>query len=129
MVKKINKDAVTIKELLGKGLRQCEIARLLKLKKEKVSYWARTEIKDSQKKSKKLKDIDRIKRWAKNQVTSKRSSRKIASMINSVLVKRKELDSKGKQISVHFTTVNNYLKEYFGKPRKIRKVFSFLKII
>ena len=44
-----------------------------------MSYWARTEIKDSQKKSKKLKDIyiDRIKRWAKNQVTSKRSSRKI----------------------------------------------------
>ena len=57
MVKKINKDAVIIKELLNKGLRQCEIARLLKLKKEKVSYWARTEIKDSQKKSKKLKDI------------------------------------------------------------------------
>ena len=36
MVKKINKDAVIIKELLSKGLRQCEIARLLKLKKEKV---------------------------------------------------------------------------------------------
>ena len=123
MVKKINKDAVIIKELLRKGLRQCEIARLLKLKKEKVSYWVRIEIKDSQKKSKKLKDIyiDRLKRWTKNQVTSKRSSRKIASMINSVLMKRKELDS------VHFTMVNNYLKEYFGKPRKIRKVFFLSK--
>ena len=57
----------------------------------------------------------------------KRSSIKIASMINSVLMKRKELDSKGRQISIHFTTVNNYLKEYFGKPRKIRKVFFLSK--
>ena len=24
---------------------------------------------------------------------------------------------------MHYTTVNNYIKEYFGTPRKIRKVF------
>ena len=39
MVKEINKDAIMIKELLKKGLRQLGIARLLNLKKEKVSYW------------------------------------------------------------------------------------------
>lgn len=44
-------------------------------------------------------------------------------MINTVLVRKKETDKKGKIISVLFTTVNNYLKQYFGKPRKVRKVF------
>ena len=33
------------------------------------------------------------------------------------------MDKRGKSITVHFTTVTNYLKQYFGKPRKIRKVF------
>ena len=36
---------------------------------------------------------------------------------------KKRKDKKGKTLSVHFTTVNNYLKEYLGKPRKLRKVF------
>ena len=48
MVKKTNKDALMIKELLRKGLRQCQISSLLGIKKEKVSYWSRTEIKDHQ---------------------------------------------------------------------------------
>jgi len=125
MVKKINKDAIMIKGLLKRGYKQCEISMMLDIKKEKVSYWARTDIKTTHKRRKKLNDIyiNRIQRWAKNQVTSSRSSRKIADMINSVLLKKGELDKKGKPISVHYTTVNNYLKEYFGTPRKIRKVF------
>ena len=45
MVKKINKDALMIKELISKGMRQCEISRLLDIKKEKASYWSRHEIK------------------------------------------------------------------------------------
>ena len=48
MVKKINKDALMIKELISKGLRQCEISRLLGIKKEKVSYWVRHELKEIQ---------------------------------------------------------------------------------
>ena len=125
MAKKINKDAIMIKGLLKRGYKQCQISRMLNIKKEKVSYWARTELRTTQKRCKKLNDmyINRIQRWAKNQVTSSKSSRKIVNMINSVLVKRGEVDKKGKQISVHFTTVNNYLKEYFDRPRKIRKVF------
>ena len=123
MLKKLNKDAVMIKTLLAKGLRQCEIVGLLGFKKEKVSYWSRTELKESQHKPKKLNEkyIKTIQRWALNKTTSQRSSRKIAAMINSILVKRKEFDSKGHQITIHYTTVNNYLREYYGKPRKIRK--------
>jgi len=129
MVKKINNDAWMIKKLLRRGLRQCEIARLLDIKKEKVWYWSKTEIKESQIKKKKLKDIyiRAIQKWANNKVTSQRSSRKIAAMINSVLANLKEVDKNGRPLTVHYTTVNNYLKEYFGRPRKIRKVFFLSK--
>ena len=129
MVKKCNKDAIMIKELLKKGLRQCEIARLLNLKKEKVSYWARIEIKSSQFKKKKLKDvyIQAIQKWATDKVTSLMSSRTIAYKINSLLKKKNEVDNKGRPLSIHYITVNNYLKQNFGKPRKIRKVFFLSK--
>ena len=115
MVKKLNPDALMIKKLIKKGYKQCDISRILGIKKEKVSYWARHDLKNSQKKCKKLKDIyiRAIQRWANNKVTSSMSSRKIASKINSILKKRKEVDRKGKPITVHFTTVNNYLKQYF----------------
>ena len=129
MVKKLNKDALMIKELISKGMRQCHISRLLGIKKEKVSYWSRHEIKERQFKPKKLKDIyiKAIQKWAKDKTTSQKSYRTIARMINSALEKRNEVDKKGRQISVHYTTVNNYLKEYYGKPRKIRKVFFLSK--
>ena len=51
------------------------------------------------------------------------SSRKIANKINNLLIKRNEVDKNGKQLTIHYTTVNNYLKQHFGKPRKLRKVF------
>ena len=54
MVKKINKDAITIKELLKKGMKQCQIANLLNLKKAKVNCWSKVEIKDRQFKKKKI---------------------------------------------------------------------------
>ena len=126
-MKKINKDAITIKELLKKGMKQCQIAKLLNLKRAKVNYWSKVEIKDRQFKKKKLNDqyIKAIQKWANNKTTSFRSSRKISVMINNVLEKKGEKDKNGKKLSVHFTTVNNYLKEYFGRPKKIRKVFYF----
>ena len=125
MVKKLKPDALMIKELLKKGYKQCAIARLLNIKKEKVSYWARHEIKNSQRKSKKLKDIyiDTIKKWANNKVTSAMSLRKIGNTINNLLIKRNEVYKNGKQLTIHYTMVNNYLKQHFGKPRKLRKVF------
>ena len=55
------------------------------------------------------------------------SSKKIASILNSVFAKRKELDKNGKQLSIHFNTVCNYLREFYGKPRKIRKIFYLSK--
>jgi len=90
MVKKINKDALMIKKLIRKGLRQFQISRLLGIKKEKVIYWSRHEIKEHQNKLKILKDtyLHAMPRWSNDKSTSQRSSRKIANMIISLILKK-----------------------------------------
>ena len=67
------------------------------INKEKVSYRSRIGIKDNQQKSKKIKEIyiDKIQKWANNKIASLRIFRKIANIINSILLKRKEVDKKG----------------------------------
>ena len=57
MVKKINSDAIIIKQLLAKGYTQARICRMLGLKKQKVSYWSITLIKY---------EIKRRTNWMKN---------------------------------------------------------------
>ena len=66
-----------IKELLSKGYRKCEISRLLLINKEKVNFWSRHELRISQKKKKKLKDIyiNVKQRWANNKTISAMGSR------------------------------------------------------
>ena len=129
MVKKTNKDAIMVKELLNKGWSQKKIAKLLKISKQKVNYWTKHEIKSVIIRKSKLNAIykDRIIRWAKNKPTSSMSCRKIAQMINSVLEKKNERDAKGKIISITYKTVNNILKKHYGKPKKVRKVFFLSK--
>ena len=125
MVKKINRDAESIKKLLSMGYKQTEIVKMLKIKKQKVSYWANKEIIQIQKRRKKLKNvyIERIIKWARNKTTSTMSSRKICTMINSVLNKRNEVDYKKRPISISYRTISNYLKEHYGRPKKIRRAF------
>jgi len=48
-------------------------------------------------------------------------------MINSVLLQKKEVNKNNKQITVSDKTVNNILKEHYGRPKKIRKVFYLFK--
>ena len=129
MVKKINNDAITIKSLLEKGYTQYKISKMLNISKQKVHYWARTEIKSIQTRKKKFRNfyINKIINLAKNKTTSQMSSKKIAAILNSVFAKRKELDKNGKPLSIHFNTICNYLREFYGKPRKIRKAFYLSK--
>lgn len=47
---------------------------------------------------------------------------KISRIINTTLSKRK-IKYKGKQMKISFKTVSNYLKEIYGKPKNVRKVF------
>ena len=126
MVKKINKDALAIKSLIEKGMKQADIARLLGLKRKKVSYWAHTDPMKPKKRRKQFSQfyVDKIINLAKNKTTSAMSSRRIANIINSILI-IKEIKSNGKQMKISFKTVNNYLKEFYGRPKKVRKVFFF----
>ena len=55
------------------------------------------------------------------------SCRKIARMINNVLQRKGETDSKGKIMSITYKTVSNILKKHYGRPKKIRKVFYMSK--
>ena len=120
MVKKTKKEIYVIKELLLKGWSQKKIAKLLNISKQRVNYWAHHQIKSSQIRKTKLRDIykDAIIRWAKNKPTSLMSCRKIAAKINRVLKLKKELDNKGKILSVSYKTVNNILKEFYGDLRR-----------
>ena len=44
-------------------------------------------------------------------------------MINNVLQRKGETDSKGKIMSITYKTMSNILKKHHGRPKKIRKVF------
>ena len=54
MVKKINKDAFTIKGLMDSGMTQAELVRRLGIKRQKVSYWANREPTEQKKRLKKF---------------------------------------------------------------------------
>ena len=90
MVKKINKDAITIKSLLDAGYSQYKVAKMLNLSKQKVNYWAHHDIEAVKKRRKKFRTfyVDKIIRLAKNKTTSQMSSKRIAGIINSALLKR-----------------------------------------
>ena len=55
------------------------------------------------------------------------SCRKIARMINNVLQRKGETDSKAKIVSITYKTVRNILKKHYERQKKIRKVFYMSK--
>ena len=124
MGKKINEDALTIRKFKSKGVKQAEIERLLGVTRQKVSYWVNKEVINSKKRKKKLSQfyVDKIIKLARNKTTSTMSCRKIARIINTDFIKR-NIKQNGKPLNISFKTVSNYLKEVYGKPKKIRKVF------
>ena len=60
---------------------------------------------------------------AKNKTTSAMSSRKIAAIINSELENENIVDKNNKPLTINHSTICNYLKEFYGRPKKIRKAF------
>ena len=87
MAKKINAFGEAVKALLEKGYSQIWIARKLKVKKQRVNYWAKTPLKTVQNRRRKLdnKYIEEIINLASDQTTSSMSSTKIARIINKKL--------------------------------------------
>ena len=118
--KKINKDAILIKRLLEKKIRQIDIAKKFNISKQKVYYWKKTNIKTEIHRRLKLDQeyIDEIIKLAENKTTSEMSCRKIANIMN------KKFEKEGKETRISRTTIAKYLKNHFGTPRKRKKVFS-----
>ena len=115
MVKQINIFGATVKTFLAYGYSQTWIARKLKVKRQRVNYWALHPLKMEQKKKRKLPDeyIQKIISLAKDKTTSTMSSSRITKFINLKLKRDK------KNITISKATVCRILKEEYGKPRKI----------
>ena len=118
--KRINKDAILIKSFLDKKYRPIDIAKEFNISKQKVNYWKKTDIKTEIHRRLKLdqEDIDEIIKLAENKTTSKMSCRKISNIMNEKFKKE------GKKTRISRTTVAKYLRNHFGTPRKMKKVFS-----
>jgi len=54
MGKKINEDALAIRRLKSRGVKQAEIARLLGVTRQKVSYWVNKDVTNYKKRKKNL---------------------------------------------------------------------------
>ena len=120
MCNKLNEDALAIKRLIASGgMKYAEIARLLKISRQKVYYWTHNDLKIKQKRRKKFNKFyfDKIVKLARNKTTSSMISRKISRIINTALLKR-NIKYRGKQMKISFKTVSNYLKEIYGRPKK-----------
>ena len=104
---------------MQKGYLQSWIARKLKVKRQRVNYWALHPLKTEQTKKRKLPDkyIQKILDLAKDKTTSAMSSARITKYINLMLGRDKM------NITVSKATVCRILKKEYGKPRKIKKVF------
>ena len=91
MVKKINTFGATVKTLLQKGYSQSWIAAKLKVKRQRVNYWASHPLKAEQIKKRKLPDkyIQKIIGLAKYKTTSTMSSARITKYINLMLQRDK----------------------------------------
>ena len=119
MVKKINEDGVLIKKMIDKGYKPKYITKNFGFKKQKISYWKNTPIKKEIHRRSKLsdEDINEIIKMAENQTTSNMGCRKIASIMNE------KFKAKGSNLRVSKATVCRILKKYFGKPRKMKRLF------
>ena len=85
-MKKLNELGITIKKLIEQRFSQICISRKLKIRRQKVNYWAKNPIKTEQKRKRKLGDkyIKEINSLAENKTTS---SNKISNIINKKLKK------------------------------------------
>ena len=115
--------SIRIKKLIDQGFSQIWIARKLKIRRQKVNYWAKNPIKTEQKRKRKIGDkyIKEIISLADNKTTSSMISNKISNIIN------KKLKEDGTNLSITKMTVCRILNKELGKPMKIKRVFYLSK--
>ena len=110
---------------MERGLSNAQISKSLGIPESTVRYYRkRPEIKEIKRASKLPQNyIDKIYELASNKTTREMPGGLIAIKINNLLKKDNILDKNWKILSITKSQVNRILREKFGKPLKVRKVF------
>jgi len=124
-LKKLTNKGAAIRHQMERGMTNAQISRSLGIPESTVRYYRKRPNKLITKRSPKLpkKYIEEIYRLASNKTTREMPAGLIAIKINEKLKKNNELDKNGKILSITKRQVNNILREKYGKPLKIKKVF------
>ena len=119
-----NKGAA-IRYQMDRGMTNAQISKSLGVPESTIRYYRKRPKNLISKRSSKLpkKYIEEIYRLASNKTTREMPAGLIAIKINEKLKKNNEINKNGKILSISKRQVNNILKEKYGKPLKIKKVF------
>ena len=123
--KKLSKKGSAIKYQMDRGLYNAQISKSLGIPESTVRYYRNwPDIKQIKRASKlPQKYIDKIYEMASKKTTLEMSGGLIAIKINNMLKKDDVLDKNGKLLNITKSQVNRILKDKYGKPLKVRKVF------
>ena len=124
-IKNLSKKGAAIKFQMERGFSNAQISKSLGIPESTVRYYRkRPDVKEIRRASKLPKKyIDKIYEMASNKTTREMPGGLIAIKINNKLKKDNILDKNGKILTITKSQVNRILKEKFGKPLKVRKVF------
>ena len=124
-IKNLSKKGAAIKYQMERGLSNAQISRSLGIPESTIRYYRkRPDIKEINRASKlPQKYLDIIYKLASNKTTREMPGGLIAIKINEKLKNDNILDKKGKLLTITKSQVNRILREKFGKPLKVRKVF------
>ena len=123
--KKLTHKGEAIKYQMERGLSNAQISKTLGIPESTIRYYRKRPSNLEIKKNSKLpkKNIDKIYELASTETTWEMPGRLISIKINKMLEKDNVLDKKGKLLSITKSQVNRILREKYGKPLKIKKVF------
>ena len=124
-IKNLSKKGAAIKYQMERGLSNAQISRSLGIPESTIRYYRkRPDIKEIKRASKlPQKYLDIIYKLASNKTTREMPGGLIAVKINEKLKNDNILDKNGKLLTITKSQVNRILREKFGKPLKVRKVF------
>ena len=121
----LSKKGAAIKYQMERGLSNAQISKSLGIPESTIRYYRKRPDVKFIKRTSKLpqKYIDKIYQMASNKTTREMPGGLIAIKINNKLKKDKIFDKNGKLVTVTKSQVNRILREKYGKPLKVRKVF------
>ena len=123
--KKFTNKGAAIRFQMDRGMSNTQISKTLGIPESTIRYYRKRPNNLITKRSSKLprKYIEEIYRLASNKTTREMPAGLIAIKINEKLKKNNELNKIGNLLSITKRQVNNILREKYGKPLKIKKVF------